>query len=126
MILPRTSEALFLVQRLQDEAHRFAITYHRSKRGRAMQASALDGIPGLGPSRRRALLDRFVTVSAIRAASEEELVEVDGIGPALAAQIALALRSEEGSAAEPDGGTVVEDAALGVAVDTATGEIIDR
>src|SRR5699024_6218226 len=80
----------------------------------------------LGPSRRRALLDRFVTVSAIRAASEEELIAVDGIGPALAAQIALALRSEEGSAAESDGGTVVEDAALGVAVDTATGEIIDR
>ncbi|ATG54929.1 excinuclease ABC subunit C [Brachybacterium ginsengisoli] len=130
VILPRTSEALFLVQRLRDEAHRFAITYHRSKRGRAMQASALDGIAGLGPARRRALLDRFVTVSAIRAASEEELVEVDGIGPALAAQIALALRSEEGSAAEPDedaeADTVIEDAALGVAVDTATGEIIER
>ena len=130
VILPRTSEALFLVQRLRDEAHRFAITYHRSKRGRAMQASALDGIPGLGPARRRALLDRFVTVSAIRAASEEELVEVDGIGPALAAQIALALRSEVESAAEPgtDAGadTVIEDEALGVAVDMATGEIIDR
>src|SRR5699024_5065424 len=106
--------------------HRFAITYHRSKRGRAMQASALDGIPGLGPARRRALLDRFVTVSAIREASEEELVAVDGIGPALAAQIALALRSEEGSATESDGGDVVEDAELGLAVDTATGEIIDR
>ena len=118
------------MQRLRDEAHRFAITYHRSKRGRAMQASALDGIPGLGPARRRALLDRFVTVSAIRAASEEELVEVDGIGPALAAQIALALRSEVESAAEPgtDAGadTVIEDEALGVAVDMATGEIIDR
>ncbi|MDN5901022.1 MAG: excinuclease ABC subunit UvrC [Brachybacterium sp.] len=130
VILPRTSEALFLVQRLRDEAHRFAIAYHRSKRGRAMQASALDGIPGLGPARRRTLLDRFVTVSAIREASEEELAEADGIGPALAAQIALALRSEEGSAAESEqdaeADTVIEDAALGVAVNTATGEIIDR
>ena len=109
VILPRTSEALFLVQRLRDEAHRFAISYHRSKRGRAMQTSALDGIPGLGPARRRALLDRFVTVKAIREAEVEQLQEVDGIGPALAAQISSALRSEG-----------AED----VAVDMATGEII--
>ncbi|EYT50545.1 excinuclease ABC subunit UvrC [Brachybacterium muris] len=109
VILPRTSEALFLVQRLRDEAHRFAISYHRSKRGRAMQTSALDGIPGLGPARRRALLDRFVTVKAIREAGVEQLQEVDGIGPALAAQISSALRSEG-----------AED----VAVDMATGEII--
>src|SRR5699024_595795 len=126
VILPRTSEALFLVQRLRDEAHRFAITYHRSKRGRAMQACALDGIPGLGPARRRALLDRFVTVSALREADEEELGAVAGFAPALAGQSALALRSEEGSATESDGGDVVADAGLGLAVDTATGEIIDR
>ncbi len=110
VILPRTSEALFLVQRLRDEAHRFAISYHRSKRGRAMQASALDGIPGLGPARRRALLDRFVTVRAIREAEVEQLQEVAGIGPSLAAQISSALRSDE-----------PQD----VAVDMATGEIID-
>ncbi|WP_347042443.1 excinuclease ABC subunit UvrC, partial [Brachybacterium nesterenkovii] len=79
VILPRTSEALFLVQRLRDEAHRFAITYHRSKRGRAMHESALDAVPGLGPARRRALLDRFVTVKAIREASTDELEEVPGI-----------------------------------------------
>ena len=109
VILPRTSEALFLVQRLRDEAHRFAITYHRSKRGRAMHDSALDRIPGLGPARRRALLDRFVTVAAIRDASEEDLTAVAGIGPALAAQIASALRSED----------------TGPAVDMATGEILD-
>ena len=109
VILPRTSEALFLVQRLRDEAHRFAITYHRSKRGRAMHDSALDRIPGLGPARRRALLDRFVTVAAIRDASEEDLTAVAGIGPALAAQIASALRSED----------------AGPAVDMATGEILD-
>ena len=122
VILPRTSEALFLVQRMRDEAHRFAIAYHRSKRGRAMQASALDGIPGLGPARRRALLDRFVTVSAIRAASEEELVEVEGIGPALAAHIVAALRSEQGD----DTQAVDGDGELAVAVDMATGEILDR
>ena len=118
VILPRTSEALFLVQRLRDEAHRFALSYHRSKRGRAMQASALDGIAGLGPARRRALLDRFVTVSAIREASEEELQEVQGIGPALAAQITAALRSEQATeSATPDG--------LDVTVDMATGEILE-
>src|SRR5699024_5802413 len=90
----------------------------RSKRGRAMQASALDGIAGLGPARRRALLDRFVTVSAIREASEEELQEVQGIGPALAAQITAALRSEQATeSATPDG--------LDVTVDMATGEILE-
>ncbi len=124
VILPRTSEALFLVQRLRDEAHRFAITYHRSKRGRAMQASALDGIAGLGAARRRALLDRFVTVSAIREAEPEQLEEVDGIGPALAARISAALRSDQGSApAEADGAADPE--AIGLSIDMATGEILD-
>ncbi|MGP9682242.1 MULTISPECIES: excinuclease ABC subunit UvrC [unclassified Brachybacterium] len=126
VILPRTSEALFLVQRLRDEAHRFAITYHRSKRGRAMQSSALDGIPGLGPARRRALLDRFVTVSAIREASEEELQEVDGVGPALAAQIMVALRSEQATDTDAVTDTPPGDESLDVAVDMATGEILDR
>jgi len=129
VILPRTSEALFLVQRLRDEAHRFAITYHRSKRGRAMQASALDGIAGLGPARRRALLDRFVTVSAIREASEEELLEVDGIGPALAAQITAALRSDQDSGTDSSTDQAPTDTdgedVLGVTVDMATGEILD-
>jgi len=126
VILPRTSEALFLVQRLRDEAHRFAITYHRSKRGRAMQSSALDGIPGLGPARRRALLDRFVTVSAIREAGEEELQEVDGVGPALAAQIMVALRSEQATDTDAATDSPQGDEPLDVAVDMATGEILDR
>ena len=86
-----------------------------------MQASALDPIPGLGPARRRALLDRFVTVSAIREASEEELTEVDGIGPALAGQITAALTSAQENGADPD---TAEDA-LGVTVDMATGEILE-
>src|SRR5699024_7747820 len=118
VILPRTSEALFLVQRLRDEAHRFALSYHRSKRGRAMQASVLDGIAGLGTARPRALLDRFVTVSAIREASEEELQEVQEIGPTSAPQITAALRSEQATeSATPDG--------LDVTVDMATGEILE-
>ena len=126
VILPRTSEALFLVQRLRDEAHRFAITYHRSKRGRAMQASALDGIPGLGPARRRALLDRFVTVSAIREASQEQLEEVDGIGPALAAQLLAALRSDQATDTDAVRHDRTDEDSLDVAVDMATGEILDR
>ncbi|MDN5685997.1 MAG: excinuclease ABC subunit UvrC [Brachybacterium sp.] len=126
VILPRTSEALFLVQRLRDEAHRFAITYHRSKRGRAMQASALDGIPGLGPARRRALLDRFVTVSAIREASQDQLQEVDGIGPALAAQLLAALRSEQATDSDAVRDDSTNEDSLDVAVDMATGEILDR
>ncbi|MFC7457896.1 excinuclease ABC subunit UvrC [Brachybacterium sp. GCM10030267] len=133
VILPRTSEALFLVQRLRDEAHRFAITYHRSKRGRAMQASALDGIAGLGPARRRALLDRFVTVSAIRQASEDDLQQVEGIGPALAAQILAALRSDEATSTGAETGSASagdaeagEDGTIDVAVDMATGEILER
>ncbi|GAA1486053.1 excinuclease ABC subunit UvrC [Brachybacterium fresconis] len=126
VILPRTSEALFLVQRLRDEAHRFAITYHRSKRGRAMQASALDGIPGLGPARRRALLDRFVTVSAIRDASQDQLQEVDGIGPALAAQLLAALRSEQATDSDAVRDDSTDEDSLDVAVDMATGEILDR
>lgn len=124
IILPRTSEALFLVQRLRDEAHRFAITYHRTKRGRAMQASALDGIPGLGPARRRALLDRFVTVRAIREAEVEELTDVPGIGPALAQQISTALRSQQAPEATTSADTAA-DGASEVAVNTATGEILD-
>lgn len=121
VILPRTSEALFLVQRLRDEAHRFAISYHRSKRGRAMQASALDGIEGLGPARRRELLEKFVTVASIREADPEQLQEVKGIGPALAARITAALRSDSAMGSE---GGPEESATDGLAVDMATGEIV--
>ncbi|MDO5662508.1 MAG: excinuclease ABC subunit UvrC [Brachybacterium sp.] len=125
VILPRTSEALFLVQRLRDEAHRFAITYHRSKRGRAMQESALDEVPGLGPARRRALLERFVTVSRLREASEEDLQEVPGIGPALASQILGTLRSEDPGGPD-DPGSAEDSRTVDVAVDMTTGEIIER
>jgi excinuclease ABC subunit C len=73
VVLPRTSEALYLLQRVRDEAHRFAISFHRSTRGRRMTASLLDGIEGLGPTRRERLLEAFGTTAAVRAASLDEL-----------------------------------------------------
>jgi len=91
VILPRTSEALYLLQRVRDEAHRFAITYHRQKRSKAMTVSALDGIPGLGATRRKALLARFGSLKRLRAASVEEITEVSGIGPQTAAAIVAAI-----------------------------------
>jgi excinuclease ABC subunit C len=80
VILPRTSEALYLLQRVRDEAHRFAITFHRQRRSRRMTASALDGVPGLGEVRRKALLRRFGSVKRLAAATVEEIIEVPGIG----------------------------------------------
>src|SRR4029450_5085375 len=80
VILPRTSEGLYLLQRVRDEAHRFAITYHRNRRSKTMTASALDGIPGLGEMRRKALLRRFGSLKRLRAASLEEIAEGPGIG----------------------------------------------
>jgi excinuclease ABC subunit C len=90
-ILPRTSEGLYLLQRVRDEAHRFAITFHRQKRSKAMTVSALDGIPGLGATRRKALLARFGSLKRLRAASVEEISEVPGIGPRTAAAIVAAI-----------------------------------
>jgi excinuclease ABC subunit C len=96
VILSRSSEGLYLLQRVRDEAHRFAITYHRAKRGKAATASALDGIPGLGPARRAALLKKFGSVKAISAASADEIASVSGIGPRLAETIAGALQQGPG------------------------------
>jgi excinuclease ABC subunit C len=95
VILSRTSQGLYLLQRVRDEAHRFAITYHRAKRGKAATVSALDSVPGLGPARRAALLKKFGSVKAISGASEAEIAAVPGIGPRLAGTIAGALRHEE-------------------------------
>jgi excinuclease ABC subunit C len=82
--LPRTSQALYLVQRVRDEAHRFAITYHRSLRGRAQTRSVLDSIPGVGPKRKRALLRRFGSVRGVREASVEEVAATVGFTRRLA------------------------------------------
>lgn len=87
VILPRTSNALYLIQRIRDEAHRFAITFHRSKRGKEMVKSALDTVPGLGPAKREALIKHFGSLKQLSEASAEELQEVPGIGPAMAQKI---------------------------------------
>jgi excinuclease ABC subunit C len=103
VILPRSSEGLYLLQRVRDEAHRFAIAYHRQKRSKAATASALDDVPGLGPARRAALLKHFGSVRKLRAASMEEIAAVPGIGPKLAATIAAALGSNHVGEQHADG-----------------------
>jgi excinuclease ABC subunit C len=110
VILPRNSEGLYLLQRVRDEAHRFAITFHRQRRSKAMTTSALDGIPGLGETRRKALLRHFGSVKKVKAASADDLVAVPGIGPALAATIAAEL---------------AQAAPAAPAVNLMTGEVID-
>jgi excinuclease ABC subunit C len=95
VIMPRSSEGLYLLQRVRDEAHRFAIAYHRQKRGRAATSSALDDVPGLGPARRKTLLKHFGSVRKLSAASVEEIAAVPGIGPRLAATVSAALGSNQ-------------------------------
>ncbi len=111
LILPRTSEAMYLLQRIRDEAHRFAITFHRSRRSRVMLESLLDDIPQLGESRRNALLSRFGSVSAMRKATREELAATPGIGATIAGIIFDHLQS---LSQQPE-----------MKVDMATGEILD-
>ncbi|MEZ5211541.1 excinuclease ABC subunit UvrC [Gordonia sp. (in: high G+C Gram-positive bacteria)] len=94
VILPRNSEALFLLQRIRDEAHRFAIGFHRSKRSKRMTASALDGIPGLGPSRRTALVTHFGSVAKLKQATVDEIAQVRGMGKATARTVHEALHSD--------------------------------
>ncbi|MFT4008572.1 MAG: excinuclease ABC subunit UvrC [Nocardioidaceae bacterium] len=91
VILPRTSEGLYLLQRVRDEAHRFAITHHRSRRSKSMVESLLDDVPGLGEVRRKALLRRFGSLRKLRAATVEEIAEVPGIGRKTAESIKAAL-----------------------------------
>jgi excinuclease ABC subunit C len=109
VILPRTSEALFLLQRIRDEAHRFAITHHRSRRSKSMVESLLDDVPGLGEVRRKALLKRFGSLRKVRAASVAEIAAVPGIGTRTAEAIVAALAQQSGRGP--------------VSVNTATGEI---
>ena len=111
VILPRTSEGLYLLQRVRDEAHRFAITFHRQRRSKAMTTSVLDDIPGLGDTRRKALLRHFGSVKRLRAASVEQIREVPGIGAALGATIHVTLHDP---ATQP-----------APAVNVTTGELLD-
>jgi excinuclease ABC subunit C len=107
VILPRSSEGLYLLQRVRDEAHRFAITYHRAKRSKALAVSQLDDVPGLGPARRATLLRHFGSVRRIAAASPDELALVPGIGPHLAGAVLAALRPErDGTNATGEGDVV--------------------
>lgn len=93
VILPRGSEALYLLQRVRDEAHRFAIKNHRRKRGKAMQTSAVDAIPGVGPTRSKALIRHFGSLAKLKEASPEQIALVPGIGSGTAAQVYSALHA---------------------------------
>ena len=110
VILPRSSEALFMLQRVRDEAHRFAITLHRKRRSKGMVDSVLDDVPGLGPVKKKAVLAHFDSLKKVAAASVTELSEVPGIGPIQAEQIWQFLN---------------QDNPGDVAINTATGEIIE-
>ncbi|MEV5507438.1 excinuclease ABC subunit UvrC [Streptomyces orinoci] len=111
VVLPRTSEGLYLLQRVRDEAHRFAITYQRSKRSKAIKAGPLDEVPGLGGARKQALLKHFGSVKRLRSATVEQICEIPGIGRKTAESIIA---------------TLARTAPPAPAVNTATGEIIDE
>ena len=111
VVLPRSSEGLYLLQRIRDEAHRFAITYQRAKRAKRIRSSPLDDVPGLGETRKQALIKHFGSVKKLRQATIEEICEVPGIGRRTAESVAVAF-----AAAAP----------AAPAVNTATGEIIEE
>ncbi|MFZ2503109.1 MAG: excinuclease ABC subunit UvrC, partial [Nocardioides sp.] len=110
VILPRSSEGLYLLQRIRDEAHRFAITHHRNRRSKTMVESLLDDVPGLGEIRRKTLIKHFGSLRKLRAATLDELSQVPGIGP----QTAAAIKQAVSDPAHPS-----------VQINTATGEIIE-
>jgi excinuclease ABC subunit C len=93
IVLPRTAQGLYLVQRIRDEAHRFAVTYHQKVRSRRAVRSILDDIAGVGPARKRALLRKFGSVRGMQGAPVEDLAAVGGVGQALAERIKQALTS---------------------------------
>ncbi|GAA1120609.1 excinuclease ABC subunit UvrC [Citricoccus alkalitolerans] len=123
LVLPRASQGLYMLQRIRDESHRFAITFHREKRGKSMVSSALDGIEGLGPAKQKVLLKHFGSVKRIRAASVDQLQEARGIGPALAATVHAALHPNSPVTSETAGETAVDRVTQGV--NLTTGEILD-
>ena len=109
IIFPRNSEALYLLQKIRDEAHRFAINFHRSKRSKVMLESLLDEVAGLGEIRRKSLLTHFGSVTALKAATVEELAVVPGIGKKMAKTIIDQIKSQD----------------LPLNIDMQTGEILD-
>ncbi|WGT48081.1 excinuclease ABC subunit UvrC [Tessaracoccus lacteus] len=108
VIMPRASEGLYMLQRLRDEAHRFAITHHRSRRAKHVVESVLDDVPGLGELRRKALLTYFGSLRKLRQASEAEIAEVPGFGPTLAAAVKAAVAGTGGEAINLTTGEVTE------------------
>ena len=110
VILARSSEGLYLLQRIRDEAHRFAITHHRSRRSKSMVESLLDQVPGLGEVRRRTLLSHFGSMKKLRLASVEEIAAVPGFGTKTALAIKAALEAKP----------------AGEAIDMATGEVLSE
>lgn len=110
IILSRRSQGLYLLQRIRDEAHRFAITYHRQKRSKRLSTSVIEDIPGVGPHRRKALIRSFGSLSRLRKATVEELAEVPGISQELANTIAQHLSQDVPAAA----------------VNVTTGEVLDN
>ncbi|MFF1958463.1 excinuclease ABC subunit UvrC [Streptomyces sp. NPDC058220] len=110
VVLPRSSEGLYLLQRVRDEAHRFAITYQRAKRAKRIRTSPLDDVPGLGESRKQALIKHFGSVKRLRQATIEQICEVPGLGRKTAESVAVAL---------------AKAAPAAPAVNTATGEIME-
>ncbi len=111
VVLPRSSEGLYLLQRVRDEAHRFAITYQRAKRAKRIRTSPLDDVSGLGETRKQALIKHFGSVKKLRQATIDQICEVPGIGRRTAESVAAALASTAPAAP---------------AVNTATGEIIEE
>ncbi|MFF7329366.1 excinuclease ABC subunit UvrC [Streptomyces sp. NPDC008150] len=110
VVLPRTSEGLYLLQRVRDEAHRFAITYQRAKRAKRVRSSPLDDVPGLGETRKQALIKHFGSVKRLRSATIDQICEVPGIGRKTAEAVAVAFANAAPAAP---------------AVNTATGEIME-
>ena len=108
LMLPRTSEGLYLLQRIRDEAHRFAITFHRSRRSHAMLESVLDNIEQLGEVRRKALLTHFGSVAALRKATAEEIAHIPGIGEKIATMILEALHGSESLVFDAQTGEILE------------------
>lgn len=109
VIIPRNSEGLYLLQRVRDEAHRFAVAYHRSKRSKRMTASALDSVRGLGETRRRALVTHFGSLARLKQATVDEITAVPGIGAATAAAVREALGAGPDSAGSPPKSAAVGD-----------------
>jgi excinuclease ABC subunit C len=106
VILPRSSEGLYLLQRVRDEAHRFAITYHRARRAAALTASELDTVPGLGPARRSTLLRQFGSLRKLTAATVEQIAETPGFGQVTAQAVYTALHPDAVESGTVDSGTV--------------------